>query len=49
MTSGLMMIMKMKGETMPTSFPTKPMSKDEFKFLLWLIKLKNCEPMKIEE
>lgn len=34
---------------MPTSHPSKPMSKEDFKRLLWLIKLRSCEPMKIKE
>lgn len=33
---------------MPTAYKMKPMSNEEFKFLLWLIKLRSCEPMKFE-
>ena len=34
---------------MPSSLRTEPMPWEDFKRLLWLIKLRNCEPMKIKE
>ncbi len=34
---------------MPTTLNRLPMKEEEFIFLLWLIKLRSCEPMKFDE